>query len=743
MIRATVGFLLFSALSIPLQAETILVDEITVTGGAERVKTLPGSATWIDPVELEQYEHTDIHQVLREATGVYVRDEEGYGLRPNIGMRGAPAERSQKITLMEDGILIGPAPYSAPAAYYFPNVSRMHAVEIYKGPVSIAYGPHTVGGALNLITTPIPDYFQGEVNGGFGSDGFYRLHTNVGTTSEDGRWGWLIEGLSFGSDGFKDLDNGGDTGFERSDLDAKLSFQTTSNAGHQHRFLLKLGAGTEHSDETYLGLTEDDFALRPYYRYAGSQLDQMDWDHNKIHLDHQLVFSDDLKLTTRLYRNRFNRAWRRVDGFRNNTDSTDPLLSAPFSIREILANPTGISESRYLDILTGVTNSSGSEQQKLDVVTNDREYVSQGVEWILKPTIQWNDYRHELTFGLRYHEDEVDRFHSVKAYNMVNGVMVYDGIDRSPRLSNIGETQALSLFVSDEIHYQKWTTTLGLRAEHIETELTDRLDNTRSNSADQSVLIPGVGVYYQYSDTLGLLAGVNRGFSPSAPGPRPAGSIEEAEPEISVNWEAGFRFEKNKLNLESIVFFSDYSNLLARCRTSDAAAGECEDGEEINGGAVEIAGLELSGGYHWPLGPGRVPLEVTYTYTESAFQSDFVAGFSQWGTVSKGDELPYLPENVLTLELGYEIEDWSMELATQYISEMRETAGNGAIAENERIDDRITLDLVGQHYYNDALKFQLKVANLTDEVDIVSRRPFGARPNRPRSVELGFQYLFE
>ena len=58
--------------------------------------------------QLERDEHDDIHKVLGGIAGVYLRDEDGYGLRPNIGMRGAAADRSAKITLMEDGVLIAP-----------------------------------------------------------------------------------------------------------------------------------------------------------------------------------------------------------------------------------------------------------------------------------------------------------------------------------------------------------------------------------------------------------------------------------------------------------------------------------------------------------------------------------------------------------------------------------------------------------------------------------------------------------
>ena len=106
--------------------------EVTIVG--TRVSQTAGSAHVVNKKQLERSEYDDAGAILQQVPGVYVRQEDGVGLRPNLGIRGANPDRSKKLTLMEDGILFGPAPYSAPAAYYFPLMTRMSAVKVIKGP---------------------------------------------------------------------------------------------------------------------------------------------------------------------------------------------------------------------------------------------------------------------------------------------------------------------------------------------------------------------------------------------------------------------------------------------------------------------------------------------------------------------------------------------------------------------------------------------------------------------------------
>ena len=140
------------------------IDSVTIIGHRSDAADVPGSAHVMDQEALAVFIDADILRVLRSVPGVYVQEEEGFGLRPNIGIRGSGLDRSARIALLEDGVLIAPAPYAAPSAYYFPTQRRMHSLEVLKGPAAVVVGPRTTGGAINMISTPIPEQAGGTLD---------------------------------------------------------------------------------------------------------------------------------------------------------------------------------------------------------------------------------------------------------------------------------------------------------------------------------------------------------------------------------------------------------------------------------------------------------------------------------------------------------------------------------------------------------------------------------------------------
>ena len=107
-----------------------------------------------------------------------------------------------------------------------------------------------------------------------------------------------------------------------------------------------------------------------------------------------------------------------------------------------------------------------------------------------------------------------------------------------------------------------------------------------------------------------------------------------------------------------------------------------------------------------------------------------------------GDELAYLPENQFNLHVSLTGEKWQLVLAYKYITEMSEAAGTGVELAGVVTSDISQIDLAAWYQINAALKIYVKLDNLTNEANIVSRRPFGARPGKPRQFILGAKYAF-
>lgn len=702
-------------------------EEITV--GGSRLARAPGSAHVIGRRQLERFEYDDSQAILLQVPGVYVRQEDGIGLRPNIGVRGVSPDRSKKLTLTEDGILFGPAPYSAPAAYYFPVMTRMTQVRVIKGPSAIAYGPQTVGGAVDLISRPIPTETGGALDVGLGEYGYGKAHAHFG--SSDGQTGFLLEGVRLQNSGFMELPSGADTGSTRNEWMAKASHVLDPAARVLHEFRVKLTYTNEVSNETYLGKTEADFRASPYRRYAASALDQMKFHRTGMVLTHAMNAPDSaLQVTTSAYRNELTRAW-------NKLNRLGPGAPALF---DVLEDPDAVGNRDLYGVLTGEADST-SPRDTLYIGPNARDFVSQGIQTKLDWATETGALSHRVEAGLRLHHDEIRRRHSESGYLMSGGRLVPDGQAVLVTRKDREQTYALAAHVLDAVTWQQLTVTPGVRVELIRSESqllhAPGPDFVPSNeSAFGYAVLPGIGAFYGLTDELGVLGGVHRGFSPPPPG-----VSATSNGELSVNYEGGARYKKGAATAEVIGFFSDYQNLTNVCTFAGGCTNENVD-QQFDAGAAHVYGLEAFLGHELPAGPLTVPFTAAYTLTRSEFRTSFNSGDPTFGAVQKGDEMPYLPRHQLVATLGAETKTAGAALAANYISAMREEAGAEPLAQTVSTDPQFWLDVSAHWRALGFLTLYANLRNLTGAENIVSHRPYGARPNAPRWLQVGAKFEF-
>ncbi|MBA6391634.1 TonB-dependent receptor [Colwellia sp. BRX10-3] len=696
------------------------IERLAIFGNAQAVNDVPGSAHMISQAELEKFDFTDIMRTLRSVPGVYVLEEDGYGLRPNIGMRGTGQNRSEKITIMEDGVLAAPAPYSAPSAYYFPTAGRMQQIEVLKGTSSAMYGPRTTGGVVNMLSRTIPnESLAGQINLSAGEDGFAKAHAYVGGAGEN--VSSVVEVFRYQADGFKEVNHtGGDTGFVKNDIMAKVMINSDSDAKYYQELEFKLKYSDENSDETYMGLTEADFEASPYSRYSASQLDNMDTKHKQMQINHHIKLSDRFILGTSAYYNEFSRNWFKTSKVNGKSLSGGAI-----------------------DIAAAFDNGTFSDDEiVVDVKANSRDYESQGIQTVLNADFG----AHQVKFGARYHEDEMDRFQWVNTYSLDNTnydmTLTEAGIHGADS-NRIDSAKAIALFVHDEYTVGDFIINAGLRYEDMTISrkdwakgVVDRSSPLKTDvSNDVEVLLPSLAVTYRVNNDLIIIGGIQKGFAPPAPG------NDKTENEESINYELGLRFNKQAFNGEALFFYSDYENMHGNCTASQG----CDDnniGNQYNAGEVKVSGLEVKTGYEFTAGALTIPVDLTYTFTTTEFQNTFQSGLDTWGNVTAGDELPYVPENQLQLSVGVVGEKWRSDVLVRYVDEMRTTAGQNAVVGGESIANHTVVDMAAHYNVAENQEITFNVDNLLDKEYMATRAHGSIMAGKPRSVTLGYKYSF-
>jgi Fe(3+) dicitrate transport protein len=699
----------------PTSEKISALSQITVIGDSGNIDKIAGSATLLDKEILEKHNYSDINRLLQQVPGVNIYGEDGYGLRPNIGMRGVSPVRSRKISIMEDGVLASPAPYTAPSAYYSPMVGRMSAVEVIKGSAAIKYGPNTTAGALNFISTPIPHELKGQVDIFAGSYNYRQTHAYTGESTQN--FGWLAESYQVGTTGFKNLDGGGNTGFTIDETLFKVRLNSDEDATIYQEVELKLLANNELSNETYIGLSDDDFDTDPYRRYAITQKDKMEVEHRSYQLRHYIEVAENVEISTVVYQNETRRDWYKagmVDGI---------------EVGKILANPT--TYSTQLNIFKGIGTSA---DDAVEYTGADRNSIARGIQTTTSISFASTKIEHNIELGLRIHYDDEDRDHYIDKFRMENGSLMRTtaGAPRS-ELDRKDTAKASSFFIHDEIIFGNWIITPGVRYESVNYKRVDKTDPTKSGTSRVSAILPGIGGIYKLNNQISLLSGIHKGFSP--PG---AGSTNDVDPEESTNLETGFRYRKSYLAIEMIGFYTDYANLLG---VEMAAAGGTLAGGSKNGGKAETLGLEAlltnKIAFNRDI---SMPLTLAYTYATTEFKSNFDGGSAFGGTIKKGDKLIYIPEHQLFLGLGLQSMLWSTNISTKYTGEMRSIPSNNAL---ENIIHGYTIfDLSASYNLTKNSKLFASVENLTNKVYFSSHNPTRNMVGKPRTFMLGMKMSF-
>ena len=352
---------------------------------------------------------------------------------------------------------------------------------------------------------------------------------------------------------------------------------------------------------------------------------------------------------------------------------------------------------------------------------------------------------HELDFGLRIHQDQIDRFQWIDRYAMAGGVMQLTEAGVHGTESNRIETaDAIAGYLQYKWKGKRFSVTPGLRYENVTMHRMDygksdpeRLGDEMSERTNQvDVWIPGIGFDYQFSKYLSTFAGVHKGFAPP-------GSKEGTKPEKSINYELGVRYTKNSLSGEAVLFYNDYDNLLG---ADLAAAGGSGSTDLFNGGEVQTKGLEFKVSYDlltsYEKSKYSLPFSVVYTYTDAAFQNDFESDFEGWGEVSAGDQFPYLAKHQFTFMAGLDHRKYNLNLSGRYMDEMRTVPGQDELLTSERTDAYFIVDANINYSIHRNVDLFASVSNLTDKVYLVARRPAGLRPGLPRSFSLGMKANF-
>ena len=686
-------------------SEQIQVIPTSIVGPRAELDRIPGSLEIVGRADLESSRVFTTSEALRKFSGVHAREEEGFGLRPNIGIRGTNPTRSSRVLLLEDGIPLAYAPYGDNASYYHPPIERFDSIEVLKGSGQIAYGPMTVGGVVNYLTPLPPARPTGRILGSFGNREYFNGHATYGATA--GRVGYLFDYMRKQGDGSRENIHS-----ELNDVNGKA----TIGVAQGQTLTLRGNYYSEDSNITYSGLREDEYSANPRQNPFANDFFYV--DRLGASATHNWAASSTAVATTNVYASGFHRDWWRQssNSAQRPNDAADPNCGG----------------------MANLSLTCGNEGRL-------RDYSTWGIEPRVHMRYRMAGVQSETDIGVRAHFERQERLQqNGDVPTARTGLLV----ENNRRVND-----AYSGFIQHRLYFGAVTVTPGVRVERIGYERTNRLalgGQGVTGSTSSTQVIPGIGVAHSPAPHVTWFAGLHRGFAPARTEDvinNNTGDAVELDAELSWNLEAGVRTTPARgVRADATFFRLDYENQIIPSSVAGGIGATLTNAGETLHQGVELSAQLESGALL--RSEHDIRLRVAYTaLPEAKFvgsRLSSVPGFTQVSV--SGNRLPYAPRHLLTASLAYlhpsglvtSLE--AISVSSQFGDDLNTVLGTPD-GQRGLIPESTLWNATFNYKLRAGATVFLTVKNLFDRTVIVDRSR-GLLPGIPRLVQSGVSFSF-
>ena len=677
--------------------QVVVLPTIQVIGSQEdSISKIPGAAVIVSQEQIQQFTPSSTEEILKRVSGVYVKPEEESAIVANIGMRGI-SSADYKTLILEDGVPVAAGLFVGNGRYYNPRIQRMDSIEVLKGSSALRYGPMNIGGVVNYRTKQPKDGALVDLS--IGSWDTYKTTVELGGSSptKDSNVGAILSWAK--SDGFMDK------GYEMKDAVIK--------------------AGTAIGDNQWVGVKFTHYENDANISYRGQFLGEYhakkknnpapdDWfltERNSFDINHRWNINADTELQTLVYWSEMNR-----DYWRYEVDKINPI--------------TDDGRWNYRNG-PGTRGNEKGGQDNWDLRGNNRAFERIGAETRLVAKHALFNIPSEAEVGLRLMNEKMDD-------------ITIDATRAMPRTGSVSKdtkdsAKSVALYAQNRLDItDQLSVTPGLRIERYEQERLDKKKNETVKTSNTEVM-PGLGLTFQLVPAVQLYGSVYKAFSPALNGDSLSGMKDQKlDAENAVSWEFGLRGQQDAVRYELTAFRMDFDNQIIPAN-SNSDFQSTNGGKTYNQGFEGAVSLEFENGFD-------VFANLTWI-ANAEFKGD---RYNKNGSLKSkdGDRVPYTPEWVANLGVGYTYAGLRSQLSANYTgSQFTDELNTKPIVENTsgfftgKIDAYTTVDLTTRYTLNDQVEFYGAVKNLEDKRYIASLRQ-GIYVGPERSFEAGVRYRF-